>query len=397
MQTRKLGNSGLTVSAIGLGCMGLNYHRGPAPDRKEMIALVRAAVERGVTFFDTAEVYGPFTNEELVGEALEPFRKDVVIATKFGFDLGHGGSGGSNSRPQRIRRVAEDSLKRLRVDAIDLFYQHRVDPGVPIEEVAAAVGDLIAEGKVKHFGMSEPGADTIRRAHAVQQVAAIQSEHSLWWRVPEDEVLPTCEELGIGFVPYSPLGRGFLTGKIDETTTFGGNDNRSTLPRFTPEARKANRPVVDLLKKIGDQKGATPAQIALAWLLAQKPWIVPIPGTTKLNRLEENIAAASIELTPDDLRHIDAAARQIPVQGDRYPRGGGRAHGPLEPPTMNITFTAEGIERQVSGVIEADGFQATDINVMSQEIPHEHLIRRKGRARYGGGFWIGPCNGEGLR
>jgi aryl-alcohol dehydrogenase-like predicted oxidoreductase len=320
MQTRKLGNSGLEVSAIGLGCMGLNYHRGPAPDRTEMIALIRAAVERGVTFFDTAEVYGPFTNEELVGEALEPFRKDVVIATKFGFDLGPGGSSGPNSRPERIRQVAEDSLKRLRVDAIDLFYQHRVDPNVSIEMVAAAVGDLIAEGKVKHFGMSEAGADTIRRAHAVQRVAAIQSEYSLWWRAPEDEVLPTCEELGIGFVPYSPLGRGFLTGKIDETTTFGGNDNRSTLPRFTPEARRANRPVVDLLEKIGDLKGATPAQIALAWLLAQKPWIVPIPGTTKLNRLEENIAVSSIELAPDDLQHIDAAATQITVEGDRYPQ-----------------------------------------------------------------------------
>jgi aryl-alcohol dehydrogenase-like predicted oxidoreductase len=320
MQTRKLGTSGIAVSAIGLGCMGMNYHRGPAPDRTEMIALIRAAVERGVTFFDTAEVYGPFTNEELVGEALEPFQKDVVIATKFGSDLGPGGSGGLNSRPERIRQVAEESLKRLRVEAIDLFYQHRVDPNVPIEEVAAAVRDLIAEGKVKHFGLSEPGAQTIRRAHAVQPVAAIQSEYSLWWRAPAEEVLPTCEELGIGFVPYSPLGRGFLTGKIDETTTFGGNDNRTTLPRFAPEARKANRPVVDLLDKIGDQKGGTPAQIALAWLLAQKPWIVPIPGTTKLYRLEENIAAASIELTLDDLRIIDAAVSQIIVKGDRYPQ-----------------------------------------------------------------------------
>ena len=320
MQTRKLGNSGLAVSAIGLGCMGMNHHRGPAPDRAEMVALIRAAVARGVTFFDTAEVYGPFTNEELVGEALEPFRKDVVIATKFGFDLGPGGSGGLNSRPERIRQVAEGSLKRLRVDAIDLFYQHRVDPNIPIEEVAAAVRDLIAEGKVKHFGLSEPGAHTIRRAHAVQPVAAIQSEYSLWWRVPEEEVLPTCEELGIGFVPYSPLGRGFLTGKIDETTIFGSNDNRTTLPRFTPEARKANRPVVNLLEEIGDQKHATPAQIALAWLLSQKPWIVPIPGTTKLNRLEENIAAASIELTPDDLRCIEGAASQITVVGDRYPQ-----------------------------------------------------------------------------
>ena len=320
MQTRKLGNSGLAVSAIGLGCMGMNHHRGPAPDRTAMIALIRAAVERGVTFFDTAEVYGPFTNEELVGEALEPFRKDVVIATKFGHDLGPGGSGGLNSRPERIRQVAEDSLKRLRVDAIDLFYQHRVDPDVPIEAVAATVRDLIAEGKVKHFGLSEPGTQTIRRAHAVQPVAAIQSEYSLWWRAPEDEVLPTCEELGIGFVPYSPLGRGFLAGKIDETTTFGGNDNRTSLPRFTREARKANRPIVNLLEKIAGQKRATPAQIALAWLLAKKPWIVPIPGTTKLNRLEENIAAVSIELTPDDLRGIEDAASRITVEGDRYPQ-----------------------------------------------------------------------------
>ena len=320
MQARKLGQSGLEVSAIGLGCMGMNHHRGPAPDRTAMIALIRAAVARGVTFFDTAEVYGPFTNEELVGEALEPFRNDVVIATKFGFDLGPGGSGGLNSRPERIRQVAEDSLRRLRVDAIDLFYQHRVDPNVPIEEVAATVRDLIAEGKVRHFGLSEPGAQTIRRAHAVQKVAAVQSEYSLWWRDPEEEVLPTCEELGIGLVPYSPLGRGFLTGRIDATTTFGGNDNRSTLPRFTPEARKANRPVVDLLEEIGRQKRATPAQIALAWLLAQKPWVVPIPGTTKLHRLEENIEAAAIELTPDDLRGIEDAAARITVEGDRYPQ-----------------------------------------------------------------------------
>ena len=319
MEMRKLGKSGPEVSAIGLGCMGLNYHRGPAPERTEMIALVRAAVERGVTFFDTAEVYGPFTNEELVGEALQPFREGVVIATKFGYDLGPGGSGGLNSRPERIRQVAEDSLTRLRVDAIDLFYQHRVDPDVPIEEVAGAVKNLIAEGKVKHFGLSEPGPETIRRAHAVQPVAAVQSEYSLWWRLPEADVLPACEELGIGFVPYSPLGRGFLTGTIDETTTFGSNDNRTTLPRFTPEARKANRPVVDLLGKPGDEKHATPAQIALAWLLAQKPWIVPIPGTTKIRRIEENVAAASIELTPDDLRSIDAAASQIAVAGDRYP------------------------------------------------------------------------------
>jgi aryl-alcohol dehydrogenase-like predicted oxidoreductase len=320
MEMRKLGNSGLEVSAIGLGCMGMNHHRGPAPDRTEMIALIRAAVERGVTFFDTAEVYGPFTNEELVGEALQPFRKGVVIATKFGFDLGPGGSGGLNSRPERIRQVAEDSLKRLRVEAIDLFYQHRVDPDVPIEDVAGTVKELIAAGKVQHFGLSEPGVETLRRAHAVLPVAAVQSEYSLWWRVPEADVLLACQELGVGFVPYSPLGRGFLTGKIDETTTFGSNDNRSTLPRFTAEARKANRPVVDLLETLGAEKRATPAQIALAWLLAQKPWIVPIPGTTKLHRLEENIAAVSIELTPDDLRSIDATASQIAVAGDRYPQ-----------------------------------------------------------------------------
>ncbi len=320
MQTRKLGSSGLEVSAIGLGCMGMNHHRGPAPNRTAMIALIRAAVERGVTFFDTAEVYGPFTNEELVGEALEPFRKDVTIATKFGFDLGPGGSGGVNSRLERIRQVAENSLKRLRVDTIDLFYQHRVDPSVPIEDVAGTVKDLISQGKVRRFGLSEAGAPTIRRANAVQPVAAVQSEYSLWWRAPEEEVLPTCEELGIGFVPYSPLGRGFLTGKIDETTAFGSNDNRTTLPRFTPEARKANRPVVDLLEEIAGRKGATPAQIALSWLLAQKPWIVPIPGTTKLHRLEENIAAASIGLSPGDLRHIDDAASRITVQGDRNPR-----------------------------------------------------------------------------
>ncbi len=320
MENRKLGNSGLTVSAIGLGCMGLNHHRGPAPDRKEMVALVRAAVERGVTFFDTAEVYGPLTNEELVGEALEPFRQDVVIATKFGHDLSQSRPSGLDSRPETIRKAAEGSLKRLRVEVVDLFYQHRVDPDVPIEDVAGAVKDLISQGKVKHFGLSEAGASTIHRAHAAQPVAAIQSEYSLWWRQPEAEVLPVCEELGIGFVPFSPLGRGFLTGKIDETTTFGGNDNRTSLPRFTPEARKANRPVIDLLEQIGAQKHATPAQIALAWLLAQKAWIVPIPGTTKLSRLEENIASAAIELTPDDLRHIDAAAARINVEGDRYPR-----------------------------------------------------------------------------
>ncbi|HUI98495.1 MAG TPA: aldo/keto reductase [Xanthobacteraceae bacterium] len=322
MQTRTLGQNGIAVSAIGFGCMGLNYHRGPAPDRREMIALVRTAVERGVTFFDTAEVYGPFTNEALVGEALEPFRKDVVIATKFGHDVGPGGRGsdGLDSRPERIRAAAEGSLKRLRVEAIDLFYQHRVDPKVPIEEVAGAVKGLIAQGKVKHFGLSEAGAATIRRAHAVQPVAAVQSEYSFWWRQPEVEVLPVCEELGIGFVSFSPLGRGFLTGKIDETTPFGANDNRTSLPRFAPDARKANRPIVDLLAKIGARKQATPAQIALAWLLARKPWIVPIPGTTKLGRLVENIGAAAITLTPDDLRQIEAAAAQIPVQGDRYPK-----------------------------------------------------------------------------
>ena len=314
MQTRKLGD--LTVSAIGLGCMGLNYHRGPAPDRTKMIALVRVAVERGVTFFDTAEVYGPFTNEELVGEALEPFRRDVVVATKFGHDLD---TDGLDSRPERIRRAVEGSLKRLRVEVIDLLYQHRVDPDVPIEDVAGAVRDLIAQGKVKHFGLSEAGASTIRRAHAVQRVAAVQSEYSLWWRQPETEVLPVCGELGIGFVPFSPLGRGFLTGKIDETTTFGGNDNRASLPRFTPDARKANRAVVDLLERIGAQKRATPAQIALAWLLARKPWIVPIPGTTKLGRLDENIGAAAIELTREDIRNMDAAAAKIKIEGDRYP------------------------------------------------------------------------------
>jgi aryl-alcohol dehydrogenase-like predicted oxidoreductase len=320
MQNRKLGSSGLTVSAIGLGCMGLNHHRGPAPDRNEMVALVRAAVERGVIFFDTAEVYGPFTNEELVGEALEPFRKDVVIATKFGHDLSQSRPSGLDSRPETIRKAAEGSLKRLRVEAVDLFYQHRVDPDVPIEDVAGAVKDLISQGKVKHFGLSEAGASTIRRAHAAQPVAAIQSEYSLWWRQPEADVLPVCQELGIGFVPFSPLGRGFLTGRIDETTTFGSNDNRTSLPRFTPEARKANRPVVDFLEKIGKEKGATPAQIALAWLLAQHSWIVPIPGTTRLDRLEENIAAAAIELTADDLRHIEEAGAKITVAGDRYPQ-----------------------------------------------------------------------------
>jgi aryl-alcohol dehydrogenase-like predicted oxidoreductase len=319
MQKRKLGKSGLEVSAIGFGCMGLNYHRGPAPDRREMIALVRAAVERGVTFFDTAEVYGPFTNEDLVGEALEPFRKDVVIATKFGHDFSQSRSSGLDSRPGRIREAVEGSLKRLRIEAIDLYYQHRVDPDVPIEEVAGAVKNLIGQGKVKHFGLSEAGASTIRRAHAVQPITAIQSEYSLWWREPEAEVLPVCEELGIGFVPFSPLGRGFLTGKIDASTAFDPTDFRNILPRFTPEARKANRPVVDLLKEIGAQKHATAAQIALAWLLAQEPWIVPIPGTTRLDRLEENIGAASIELTPGDMGEIESAAAKIAVQGDRYP------------------------------------------------------------------------------
>jgi aryl-alcohol dehydrogenase-like predicted oxidoreductase len=319
MQKRYLGKSGLEVSAIGLGCMGMNYHRGPAPDRNEMIALIREAVGRGVNFFDSAEVYGPFTNEELVGEALEPFTEDVVIATKSGFDLGPGGSGRTNSRPEHIRQVAEESLKRLRIEAIELFYQHRVDPEVPIEDVAGAVKDLIAQGKVRHFGLSEAGAATIRRAHSVQPVTAIPSEYSLWWRQPEAEVLPTCEELGIGFVPFSPLGRGFLTGKIDEKTVFGDNDNRSTLPRFTPEARKANQPVVSLLEKIGHEKRATPAQVALAWLLAQEPWIVPIPGTTKLNRLEENIRAPDVELTPEDLSAIESASSHLKIEGARYP------------------------------------------------------------------------------
>jgi aryl-alcohol dehydrogenase-like predicted oxidoreductase len=321
MQSRTLGRSGLTVSAIGLGCMGMNHHRGPAPDQAAMRALIGDAVARGVTFFDTAEVYGPFTNESLLGEALAPFRKDAVIATKFGFDLGPGGRGdaGLNSRPERIRQVADESLTRLRTDVIDLFYQHRVDPQVPIEDVAGTVKDLIAAGKVRHFGLSEAAPATIRRAHAVQPVAALQSEYSLWWREPETEILPLCAELGIGFVPYSPLGRGFLTGAIDETTDFSVNDNRGALPRFTPEARIANRPIVDLLQTIGARKHATPAQVALAWLLAQNPWIVPIPGTTKLHRLEENIAAAAITLAPEDLRQIEHAAAQIKVLGDRYP------------------------------------------------------------------------------
>jgi aryl-alcohol dehydrogenase-like predicted oxidoreductase len=321
MQKRKLGNSNLEVSAIGLGCMGLSFGYGPATDRQQAISLIRAAVERGITFFDTAEVYGPFTNEELVGEALAPFRGQVVIATKFGFkiDPNTSKSVGLDSRPEHIKEVAEASRKRLRVDAIDLFYQHRVDPNVPIEDVAGAVKDLIREGKVKHFGLSEPGAQTIRRAHAVQPVTAVQSEYSLWWRKPEQEVLPTLEELGIGFVPFSPLGKGFLTGKIDETTTFDSSDFRNAVPRFTPENRKANQALVDLLARVAERKKATPAQIALAWLLAQKPWIVPIPGTTKLHRLEENIRAVDIELAPDDLREIDSAASKITVQGARYP------------------------------------------------------------------------------
>jgi aryl-alcohol dehydrogenase-like predicted oxidoreductase len=322
MQKRKLGNSSLEVSAVGLGCMGMSFSYGPPKDKREMSSLLRTAVERGVTFFDTAEVYGPFTNEELVGEALAPFRGQVVIATKFGFRLDPSGGPkwvGLDSRPLHIKQVAEASLKRLKVDAIDLFYQHRVDPNVPIEDVAGAVKDLIQEGKVKHFGLSEAGVQTIRRAHAVQPVTALQSEYSLWTRTPEAEVLPTVEELGIGFVPYSPLGKGFLTGKIDQDTKFDSADFRNTLPRFTPEARKANQTLVDLLGKIGQRKKATPAQIALAWLLAQKPWIVPIPGTTKLARLDENGGAVALALTPDDLREIDSAASKIKVQGTRYP------------------------------------------------------------------------------
>ncbi len=321
MKTRILGRSGLEVSAIGLGCMGMSFSYGPPKDRGEMITLMRAAVERGVTFFDTAEVYGPFTNELLVGEALAPVRDRVVIATKFGFDTATDPKTGPrlNSRPEHIKAVADGSLKRLGVEAIDLFYQHRVDPDVPIEEVAGAVGDLIRAGKVKHFGLSEAGAGTIRRAHAVQPVAALQSEYSLWWRNPEADIIPTLEELGIGFVPYSPLGKGFLTGKIDQTTAFGGDDFRSTLPRFAPQAIKANRAVVDLLARIAGEKEATPAQIALAWLLAQKPWIAPIPGTTKLDRLEENIGAATVELTVADLREIDEAASCITIEGNRYP------------------------------------------------------------------------------
>jgi aryl-alcohol dehydrogenase-like predicted oxidoreductase len=321
MQKRKLGKSNLEVSAIGLGCMGMSFAYGPAGDKQEMISVIRAAVERGVTFFDTAEIYGPFVNEELVGEALSPFKGKVVIATKFGFkiDPSTAKQAGLDSRPAHIKEVAEASLKRLKLDAIDLFYQHRVDPDVPIEDVAGAVKGLIQQGKVKHFGLSEAGVQTIRRAHAVQPVTALQSEYSLFWREPEKEVLPALEELGIGFVPYSPLGRGFLTGKIDENTTFDKSDFRNIVPRFTPEARKANQAVVDLLRKIADQKKATPAQIALAWLLAQKPWIAPIPGTTKLARLDENLGAAAVELSSGDLREIDSAASKITIQGDRYP------------------------------------------------------------------------------
>jgi len=321
MQKRKLGNSNLEVSALGLGCMRMSHDESPIPDKQEMISFLHAAVDRGITFFDTAEVYGPFTNEELLGEALSPFRGQVVIATKFGFQLNPDGSPGFtglNSRPERIKQVAEESLKRLKVDAIDLFYQHRVDPDVPIENVAGTVKELIQEGKVKHFGLSEASADIIRRAHAVQPVTAVQSEYSIWWRTIEDAVLPTCEELGIGLVPYSPLGRGYLTGKIDEKTTFDSSDIRSRNPRFTKEAIKANRVVVDLLERIAAQKGGTPAQIALAWLLAQKPWIVPIPGSRKLERLEENIAAADVVLTSEDLSDIDNAMSKITVVGDRY-------------------------------------------------------------------------------
>lgn len=322
MQKRSLGNSGLEVSALGLGCMRMSFGDRPVGDKQEMISFLHSAVEQGITFFDTAEVYGPFTNEELVGEALEPFRGKVVIATKFGFKhdpvKGPSVSVGLDSRPEHIKQVAEQSLKRLRVEAIDLFYQHRVDPEIPIEDVAGAVKELIQQGKVKHFGLSEASAQTIRRAHAVQSVTAIQSEYSLWWRAPEIDVLPTCEELGIGFVPFSPLGRGFLTGKIDANTTFDSSDVRSSSPRFTPVARKANQVLVDLLAKIGEQKGATPAQIALAWLLAQKSWIVPIPGSRKLVRLEENIGSLSVELTPEDLQNIDRALSQITILGDRY-------------------------------------------------------------------------------
>ena len=328
MQQRKLGNGTLEVSAIGLGCMGMSFSYGPPKDKQEMIALLRSAVERGVTFFDTAEIYGPFTNEELLGEALFPLRDQIVIATKFGFDTspdkdprGMAGKGlpGLNSRPEHIRAVADASLKRLRTEVIDLFYQHRVDPDVPIEEVAGTVKDLIQEGKVRHFGLSEAGVETIRRAHAIQPVTALQSEYSLWWRRPEEAVLPTLEELGIGLVPYSPLGKGYLTGQIDEKASFASDDFRSALPRFAPEALKANQVLVALIKKLALQKQATPAQVALAWLLAQRPWIVPIPGTTKLSRLDENLGAVAVELSLDDLREIDVAAAKISIQGDRYP------------------------------------------------------------------------------
>ena len=325
MQKRKLGKSSLEVSAIGLGCMGMSFGYGPPKDKPEMISVIRAAVELGVTFFDTAEVYGPFLNEELVGEALAPLRRQVAIATKFGFHFDENGKqAGLNSRPEHIKAVADASLKRLKTDVIDLFYQHRVDPNVPIEDVAGAVKDLIQEGKVRHFGLSEAGVQVIRRAHAVQPVTALQSEYSLWWREPEAEILPTLEELGIGFVPFSPLGKGYLTGKIDENTTFDSTDFRNTVPRFNPEARKANRALVDLLETIAQRKKATPAQIALAWVLAQKPWIVPIPGTTKLHRLEENAAAAAIELSDEDLREIESATSEIKIQGARYSEGAQR-------------------------------------------------------------------------
>ena len=330
MQKRTLGDSGLEVSALGLGCMGLSFGYGPATDKQQGISLIRTAVERGVTFFDTAEVYGPFANEELVGEALAPFREQVVLATKFGFAPSASGESrwsSFDSRPEHIKAVADASLKRLRTDVIDLLYQHRVDTNVPIEDVAGAVKDLIDAGKVKHFGLSEAGDETIRRAHAVQPVTALQSEYSLWWRRPEQDVLPVCEELGIGFVPFSPLGRGFLTGKIDENTTFDSSDFRNIVPRFTPEARKANQVLVDLIRAIAERKNATPAQIALAWLLAQKPWIVPIPGTTKLHRLEENLGAVDVELTADDLREIDDATSSITVQGARYPEAMERRTG----------------------------------------------------------------------
>jgi aryl-alcohol dehydrogenase-like predicted oxidoreductase len=320
MQKRTLGKSNLEVSALGLGCMGLSYGYGPATDKQDAIKLIRAAFERGVTFFDTAEAYGPFTNEEVVGEAVAPFRDQVVIATKFGFRFGEGGKQvGTDSRPEHVKQVADESLKRLKTDRIDLFYQHRVDPDVPIEEVAGAVRELIEQGKVKHLGLSEAGMQTLRRAHAVQPVTALQNEYSLWFRKPEEEALPTCEELGIGFVPFSPLGKGFLTGKITEETKFDAKDFRNIVPRFTEENRKANQVFVDFLKQFAERKHVTPGQIALAWLLAQKPWIVPIPGTTKLHRLEENIGAAAIELTDEDLREIDSAASRIPVQGERYP------------------------------------------------------------------------------